>query len=194
MTKTCESVRSLLSGYLDGELSEEQAAPLRAHLLDCRACRETVQEGRVIGRWFVRAQPAAVEIPQGFAARTARRAFAGDPGHSAAGVLAGSEAEALVRAAARGSLLPFVLRLSAAAAVLLFAFSLLIRNESLPRGSEMEAQERHFWEDPAFMEDWERQELEAQGRTPADAVDPAALEDETEDGELDPGAAPEAPR
>ena len=79
MTTSCDRMKTLLSSYVDGELSEEQSAPLRTHLLECRACREATQESKVIRRWFTEAQEPA-EVPQGFAARVARRAFAGDPG------------------------------------------------------------------------------------------------------------------
>ena len=164
--KSCEDVRSLLWSYVDGELSEEQAAPMRAHLLECRTCRESVQEGKVIGRWFRAARPESVEIPQGFAARTARRAFAGDPGLSA-------PAPAATAARPAGSLVPFVLKLVTAAAAALFAFSLGIQRESLPEGTGMQAQERNFWENESFLEEWEaREQREAEQAAPADEEAP----------------------
>jgi len=72
-------------------------------------------------------------VPDGFAARVARRAFAGDPG-----VLVPHAAEI----EPTGSLLPFVLKLSALAAGLLFAFSIGIRMTSLPSGAGMNALEK----------------------------------------------------
>jgi len=133
MNVTCENVRTLLSSYLDGELSEEQAKPARAHLMDCRNCREAVQEGKVIRRWLRDAE-LPVEVPMGFAARVARRAFAGDPGLL------------VPQPGVRGekSLLPFVLKLAAVAAVVLFLFSLLIQKESLPSGEEIQATDQSW--------------------------------------------------
>jgi len=144
---SCQNARLLTPSYLDGELSEEQAAPLRAHLLDCVGCRETAKQGTAIKRWFQapsvlggvldRALVGRVAVPDGFAARVARRAFAGDPG-----VLA----PFAVETAPAGTLLPFVLKLSALAAGLLFAFSIGIRMTSLPSGTGMDALEKQPWE------------------------------------------------
>ncbi|MEW6072753.1 MAG: zf-HC2 domain-containing protein [Planctomycetota bacterium] len=140
---TCASARSLVPGYLDGELTEAQAGPLRAHLFACPACREAMKEEKALKRWFAAADLPAVEVPAGFAARVARRAFAGDPGlrapAAAAAPLAGGEA-------GRGALLPFVLRMTAAAAVLLFVLAVAIQRRSLPAGEEMRASEDPPWE------------------------------------------------
>ncbi len=141
MTTFCQDVKTLLGSYLDGELSEEQAAPLRTHLLACAECREGMQEVKVIRRWFHQGR-APVQVPAGFAARVARRAFAGDPGllqptppaHDAPG---------------EARLVTFLLGLTAAAAALLFAFSLLIQGESLPQDDRLKASER-FWEEEAL--------------------------------------------
>jgi len=138
---SCQNARSLVASYLDGELSEEQAAQLRTHLLACVACRETAKEGKTIRRWFA-ASADQVDVPPGFAARVARRAFAGDPGVL---VAHGSSARQAQREPA-GALLPFVLKLSAVAAGLLFVFSIGIRMTSLPSGSGMDAQEKQPWE------------------------------------------------
>jgi anti-sigma factor RsiW len=40
----CHDARSLIQSYLDGELSQAQAAPLRTHLLDCQPCRAGAQD------------------------------------------------------------------------------------------------------------------------------------------------------
>lgn len=135
MNISCENVRALLTSYLDAELSEEQASPVRAHLLDCCGCRESVQEGKVVRRWFAFAADDQAVVPQGFAARVARRAFAGD-----VGLL-----NPAARADERAPLLPFLLRLTAVAAGLLFCFSLFVRNASLPQGSDVDAEVRSFW-------------------------------------------------
>jgi hypothetical protein len=144
---SCQNARSLAPSYLDGELSEEQAAPLRTHFLDCVGCRETVKQGTAVKRWF-QAQSVLderIEVPDGFASRVARRAFAGDPG-----VLVPHAVDAVPA----GSLLPFVLKLSALAAGLLFVFSIGIRMTSLPSGAGMNALEKQPWELQEQPADW----------------------------------------
>jgi anti-sigma factor RsiW len=135
MMTTCDDARALVPSYLDGELSEAQASPLRAHLLDCRACREVAKEGKALQRWFA-FEPAAVPVPAGFAARVARRALAGDPG------LLVPEPPAV---RTRGTLLPFLLLATAVAAALLLVLAVAIRNESLPRSNRLDAQEGPPW-------------------------------------------------
>lgn len=131
MKITCDAARPLVPGYLDGELTELQASPLRAHLLDCPACREVAKEGKTLARWFTE-EPARIPVPAGFAARVARRAFAGDPG------LLVPEPPPL---RARASLLPFLLVASAVAAALLFVLAVAIQRESLPRENGLDARE-----------------------------------------------------
>jgi anti-sigma factor RsiW len=144
----CENARRLVPAYLDGEVSEEQAGPLRQHLLDCHACREVAKEGRSLARWFVTSEAAAV--PQGFAAHVARRAFAGDPGLDVP-----SDPQPAV--AARGSLLPFVLALTSAAAVVLFVLSFAIHSRSLPERDVLRADdvliEAILQQDPAAADE-----------------------------------------
>jgi anti-sigma factor RsiW len=74
----CKHAIALIPGYIDAELSEAQAAPLRQHLMDCAECRSRVQAEKALSSWFV-PEPALV-VPPGFAARVTRRAFAGDLG------------------------------------------------------------------------------------------------------------------
>jgi anti-sigma factor RsiW len=131
MKTTCDDARPLVPGYLDGQLSEAQASPLRAHLLDCPACREVAKEGKTLRRWF-EPEPAPVSIPAGFAARVARRAFAGDPG------LLVPEPPAVRQ---RRPLLPFLLIATAVAATLLFVLAVAIQNESLPQANRLDARE-----------------------------------------------------
>lgn len=127
MTMQCDDARLLVPSYLDGELSEAQAAPLRKHLLDCQPCRASAQEAKNLKRWFVPGEEVAV--PSGFASRVARRAFAGDPGWA-------DNPDTLVPAAPpagqEGRILPFVLRLTAVAAVFLALLSVGIGNLRLP--------------------------------------------------------------
>ncbi len=131
MKTTCDDARLLVPSYLDGELSEAQASPLRTHLMDCPACREEAKQGKTLKRWF-EPESAPVSVPAGFAARVARRAFAGDPG------LLVPEPPAV---RARRPLLPFLLLATAVAAALLFVLALAIQRENLPRSNRLEARE-----------------------------------------------------
>jgi len=141
----CDQAQALIPSYLDGQLQEVQAAPLRKHLLDCQGCRGGAQAGKNLKRWF---EPdASGAIPQGFAARVARRAFAGDTGEPEIELLpARSPAVPAfagpIRAAARGSEDPvyrFVLQATAAAALVVLALSLALRSQTLPSGSRLRA-------------------------------------------------------
>src|SRR5262245_16363421 len=87
----CTDARPLIPAWADGELSEAQAAPLRAHLLGCRDCRGSTQDLRALHLWFdAGAVDGSSLVPPGFAARVARRAFAGDRGERGATVAATS--------------------------------------------------------------------------------------------------------
>jgi anti-sigma factor RsiW len=149
----CQEARRWIQGYLDGELQEAQAAPLRKHLLDCQPCRASAQSEKNLKRWFV--EPKSVAVPRDFAARVARRAFAGDRGErfsdpvmagvGGGAVLSMSEARgAGLSLAARGEErnLRFVLTLTAAAAAVLMMISLGIRSLNLPSGTNMRADDR----------------------------------------------------
>src|SRR5260221_648219 len=61
----CQNSRSMIPSYLDGELTEAQAGPLRQHLLGCQACRGSAQDLKNVKRWFLRSATAAG--PKGFA-------------------------------------------------------------------------------------------------------------------------------
>ncbi|MBL8858634.1 MAG: zf-HC2 domain-containing protein [Planctomycetes bacterium] len=142
----CQDARASIPAYLDGELVEERAGPLRRHLLDCQPCRGSAQSEKNLKRWFAKAKESAPAIPRDFSARVARRAFAGDPGERF------SEPRTIEMAgyAVAGSVtvgsgrdernLGFVLALTAAAAVLLVTLSFAIRGLSLPSGSSMLAE------------------------------------------------------
>jgi hypothetical protein len=127
----CENAKSLTPSYLDGELSEEQAAPLRRHLLECLSCREGAQNEQALKRWFVDVESSA---PPGFAARLARRAFAGDPG-----IL--SERHEPAATNVTGAILSFVVLFTAAAAAVLLVLALAIREERLPESPGLFAEE-----------------------------------------------------
>ncbi len=141
---------------------------MRTHLLDCQACRESVQEGKVLRRWFEGDGEESV-VPEGFAARVARRAFAGDPGvltptGTTPPLIVERTSEPTVRST---PILPFVLKLTAAAAGLVFVLSLFIKDANLPTGSEIGADVRPFWEkeealgDRAQQIDEDEQEAES---------------------------------
>ena len=155
---TCENARSLVSSYLDGELSEEQAGPLRTHLFDCPACRAAAQDERNLKAWFPSepAESTGALAPAGFAARVAQAAFA-----SAQGPPSEADVE-LVPQPARGSvpreatILPFVLKLSAAAAGLLFVFAFLIRDHALPGGDSLDARSLPPWQREAQQSELDR--------------------------------------
>jgi hypothetical protein len=153
----CQNARPLIPSYLDGELTEAQAAPLRKHLLDCQPCRASAQGEKNMKRWFV--EPAAVAIPRDFAARVARRAFAEAAMEAAGGLAAPLPAHAatympgpsLVTTPQRGGTslravpkadernLRFVLSLTAVAAAVLVMLSIGIRSMTLPAGAKLMA-------------------------------------------------------
>ena len=147
MKNTCQNSAALIPGYLDGELSEEQAAPLRRHLLECQPCREVAQDEQALKRWFQADEAPAA--PPGFAARVARRAFAGDEG-----LLSDRDELVPQPAAARSedNALQFVLRLTAVAAAVLFSLALAIRTSSLPETEDLGATESYA----EVLEDLER--------------------------------------
>ena len=133
----CQDARASIQAYLDGELNEERAGPLRKHLLDCQPCRASAQSEKNLKRWFAKAKtPAANLIPRDFAARVARRAFAGDPGErftEPRTILVGSGGSTMTAGSRTDERnLRFVLSLTAAAAVLLVVLSVAIRGLTLP--------------------------------------------------------------
>lgn len=157
MELQCDVAAPLVPTYLDGELSEELAHPLRRHLLACHACREVAQGEQALKRWFPDlGEPA---VPNDFAARVARRAFAGDTGwsdpddpHGHGGpaapepvVAATSVGPAAVEP--QGRLLSFVTGLTAVAAAVLFVLALAIRGQDLPDHSGLSADDT-----PTFQE------------------------------------------
>jgi anti-sigma factor RsiW len=141
MTMICNEALPLVWSYLDGELSEAQAAPLRKHLLECHACRNSAQDGKTLKRWFV--QSSSDELaPRGFASRIAQQAFAG----RRAAVLEGEEALAPVAENSdedSGRVFSFVLKLTALAAVVLFVLSLVLRFQALPATTGLRADQRN---------------------------------------------------
>lgn len=138
----CRQAEPLIPSYLDGELSEARAAPLRRHLLDCQPCRAGAQGEKNLKRWF----PAgtALAVPRGFAARVARRAFAGDLGEipvvdSPSKLRPVPATRPTERVEHEEGILQFVLGLTAAAALVLIALAVSMRGSSLPSGSNLRA-------------------------------------------------------
>jgi hypothetical protein len=128
----CKDCLPLIPSYLDEELSEAQAAPLRQHLMDCRLCRKTLSGEKAFKRWFEHEPLVTVAVPAGFAARVARRAFAGDTG-------SGSDADRGEARKEEAPLLQFVLWATAIAAGFLLVVSLLIFQAQLPTGDRLHA-------------------------------------------------------
>lgn len=144
-TMECQDARASIQAYLDGELNEERAAPLRRHLLDCQPCRASAQSDKNLKRWFSKAKAPLPAIPRDFSARVARRAFAGDPGERF------SEPRTITVGSGMGEMavasrpdernLRFVLALTAAAAVMLFVLTIAIQGLGQPSGSRLLADE-----------------------------------------------------
>ena len=179
MQNSCQNSSMLIPSYLDGELSEEQAGPLRRHLMECQPCRDLAQDEQAMKRWFM-ADEAPV-APPGFAARVARRAFAGD-----AGVLPDSEfaLQPALRASGESGqedlTLRFVLRLTAIAAAVLFCLALAIRTHSLPESDDLGASEDYT----QVVEGLERMNAAAEAEAASDASRDLPLE-ETDDARID---------
>lgn len=172
MNTSCENARALIPAYLDGEVDEGRAAPLRKHLLDCPPCRELAKSETSLKRWFdaTAAVDAAGPVPVGFASRIARRAFAGDVGLAtpAARSIRGSGEAAT-------SLKQFVLTLTAAAAVVLILLSIAVQHRTLPGTRDVGA-------DESLDRLYERieQEDRENGRRPVKALPSASAESPAE--------------
>ena len=137
MTLRCNDALPLVPSYVDGELSEAQARPLREHLLDCRDCRGAAQDLKGLSRWFASDvdDPNAL-VPSGFAARVARRAFAGDTGQPEPAF------PGLSSPAERGSdPIGFVRELTGLAAAVLVALAVGFRMQQVPSGERLRADE-----------------------------------------------------
>jgi len=136
---TCQDARPMIPSYLDGELSEAQAATLRKHLLECQPCRATAQDQKNLARWFqvAKTAEAPLPVPRDFAARVARRAFQGDRG-----ALGTELAPAPARTGAESRHLRLVLTLTAAAAAVVLIVSMAIRQMTLPNGQDLRADDK----------------------------------------------------
>ncbi|MEM9379005.1 MAG: zf-HC2 domain-containing protein [Planctomycetota bacterium] len=148
----CDVVLALVPTFVDEELTESVASSVREHLKDCRSCRSAVQEERSLRQWFVPTEE--VEVPDGFAARVARRAFAGDEGLApvAPDPLESDPVEVIPFAAVpavsgaatardTAGLLSFSRTLVAAAAAAMVAVTLFIANGTHPASQGLGASE-----------------------------------------------------
>ena len=134
MTIRCNDARPLVSSYMDGELSEAQAAPLREHLLDCMSCRGAAQDLKSLSRWFTGdAEGPSTLVPSGFSARVARRAFAGDTGEHRLSTPTGTR---------ESDSIGFVRELTGLAAAVLVALAVGFRMQQVPSGERLRADER----------------------------------------------------
>ncbi len=154
----CADARPLVSAYLDGELSADRASPLRQHLMECAECRTATQGHKAQRQWFQSTPD--VEVPAGFASRVARRAFQGDLGE--APHQNSEQTQTLT------PVLPFVLRMTAAAALLLLLVSGALRSVEIPTGGELRADDAATMTLEAAIQRLERLDLEegalAEGR------------------------------
>ena len=137
----CEVVLALVPTFVDDEVTDGVGGTVRRHLMDCPACRTAVQEEQTLRQWFV-AGP-EVGVPEGFAARVARRALAGDVGHIPAiapQLSIPSEPHAEVPSARpAGRVLAFSRALVAVAAAGLVVTTLLLSDGSRPEVSGLDA-------------------------------------------------------
>ena len=62
--KKCEEFAPLLSAYFDGELTEEERAELRAHVMECEACQKLLGELTALHEAF--GALGEEEVPAGF--------------------------------------------------------------------------------------------------------------------------------
>ena len=141
MSMKCESAAPLVPIYMDGELTEARAAPLRRHLLECHACRSLAQAETALKGWFVESSAGSIEVPPGFAARVARRAFAGDEGLVDATIGQGDDAPMVLTPVHAGErpMLQFLLQVTAVAAALLIALTIGMHRGRVPEIDSLQA-------------------------------------------------------
>ena len=153
---------------------------LRSHLLGCRECRGSMQDLRALEHWFEAGRTdGAALVPPGFAARVARRAFAGDTGVR-------ELVPSLDAARERRRMLDFVLVVTAAAAAVVLALAIGLRVRELPGGDRLRAEDRT----PLTYEDIVRRLDELDANEGTLVTNPADGEDLRPIGDA-PAAAPE---
>jgi anti-sigma factor RsiW len=65
----CSQMKEMISRYVDNDLGQDETEALTLHIRDCSACREALEETRVVHALFASAE--RFEAPMGFAARVA---------------------------------------------------------------------------------------------------------------------------
>ena len=171
----CDRALPLVPLYLDGELSDVQADELRPHLLGCPACRTAIHAERALRAWFVPEAPLAV--PDGFAARIARRAFAGDRASGDAAPAPALRSGRVPRGVGGGrtELLPFAMRAVAVAALVLIVIAIAIRRLDLPAADLKADTQNWTLEDSLEALTRANQGLEPAPEEPADGSDAASV-------------------
>jgi len=149
----CDDVELVLELWGDGELDGERGEMVRAHLLDCPACREAYRDHRNLLRWIER--PEAPAVPRDFAERVVLAAARRDAAEGREPLTAPTPSGTVLRplprierplpagggaVALEGSVLPFVLACTAAAAALLLILSIAIGAQRRPSGDELRAE------------------------------------------------------
>ena len=152
----CDVVLALVPTYVDEEAATSVASSVRQHLMDCPACRGAVQEETSLRQWFVPTDE--IEVPAGFAARVARRAFAGDEGLAPVTLTPTAPPEA-------GRLLSFSMGLVAVAAAAMIAVTLFIGGGPNPGTQDLRATDESL--DKALNALVEENRAELNGEAPA---------------------------
>ncbi|MEM8712169.1 MAG: zf-HC2 domain-containing protein [Planctomycetota bacterium] len=198
----CERVLELIPTFVDGETSEALAAQVRQHLMGCPGCRMAAQEETNLKQWFEplagEAGRADIEVPAGFAARVTAMAFADETGDEFAAA-AGESTDPVMPARAlaavgherRGprALAPsrpqesrsdargFLVGLTAAAAVLMVTFTLMLaQGDRVDVGDGTLSADTPLEEALRKLDEQNKAELEALERAAAEASDPQAAE------------------
>lgn len=157
----CDDALKLVDRYVDEELGEGQAAPLRRHLIDCSSCRLAAQEAEALKSWFVdpEALVGPAEAPEGFADRMTELAFGARTQkgpRSLHPALAGAGATDSSVQQMSG----YVLNLVAAAAVVLLMLAFGINRRSLPEVERLNADSSSMTESLHALDALNEQEAE----------------------------------
>lgn len=163
----CEDALSQIDSYVDGQLNEPLAAPLRRHLIDCSSCRLAAQEAEALKSWFVdpEALVGPAEAPAGFAERITELAFGPQTQkgpRSLQPALAGLDA----RDGTVNELSGFVLNLVAAAAVVLLLLAFGIKRNSLPEVERLSADSSSMTQSLEALDDLNEEGAQAPATSP----------------------------
>lgn len=129
----CDVVLALVPTFVDNEVAQSVGGTVRRHLMDCPSCRTAVQEEQTMRQWFVPGPE--IEVPDGFAAHVARRAFAGDVGQAPVSLQQAAKAPEQPS----GRVLAFSRALVAVAAGGLVAVTLVLAGNGRPEVADLDA-------------------------------------------------------